>query len=52
MLDRFIDPPTPFDDLATWREFLAEMEAITPRTPEIEKVISEAKEVIASKALN
>lgn len=44
--DGFIDPPTPWSSLAEWREFLAEMKKIKPRTDDIRGLIVEAEKMV------
>jgi hypothetical protein len=47
-----IDPPTPFDTLAEWKAFLAEMKSLEPSEadkPEVLAAIAEAEETIAEK---
>lgn len=43
-----IDPPSPFDDVAVWRDWLAELATADP-APDILAAIADAKRVIAEK---
>lgn len=48
-----IDPPTPFDTLATWQVFLAEMETLAkdhPDDDDVQAQIVEARNMIESRA--
>jgi cytochrome c-type biogenesis protein CcmH/NrfG len=44
-----IDPPSPFDTLEAWQAFLAEMESIEPRTPQVEDAIADARARLRAK---
>jgi len=43
----FIDPPSPFAPVSEWRAYLSRLQAVDPRTPEIEDAISEAEKHLA-----
>lgn len=46
-----IDPPSPFGDLATWKEFLADMERLLKANPDNEDVrehLEKAGDMVAS----
>lgn len=49
MIEHMIDTPSPFADLATWKAFLADIQAIEPRTFEVKAAIREAEKVIADR---
>lgn len=42
-----IDPPTPFDDLATWEAFRRDMLELDQAAPEVKFALAQADEAIA-----
>lgn len=44
-----IDPPSPFDPLPTWQEFLADLERIPEPDDDVKRSIEEARREIQSR---
>lgn len=45
-MDGLIDPPSPFDSLVEWEQFLAEMESIEDKSDEVLDAIDLALSVL------
>ena len=43
----FIDPPLPYAPKTQWRQFLAHMQRLTQRDPQVQAAIEEARKALA-----
>lgn len=43
MMQGIIDPPSPFASASEWRDFAAQMEALSPDNPEAAAYLAEAR---------